>query len=257
VLLTIFSTVTWDRLAACNARAGLAQLFWDETPTHDSGESANVWPRWVSTVSSIHDYSWVHVTTGYATASPEGKIEVEYFDPSLKLKKRNMPSRSSNHRLDWYRLRVACQRARFTPHIKHLPLVSIWDHKVKQWLSQYQKYKIAISSIGFNLLRDEVGGGHQLYLGWGKGGFKDCGEACRVRKKGWVFICRLSVANNRLSYSRMDGVPDFSGNLTVVLVRRSISNRISPTYRDLVVPPTQLPMCYKNHLDSSSVETLR
>ncbi|KAL0566907.1 mitotic spindle checkpoint protein Bub3 [Marasmius crinis-equi] len=94
---------------------------------------------------------------GYATASVEGRIAVEYFDPSETSQSRKYAFK--------------CHRSTSSDGVDHVwPVnslafhptyntfasagsdgtVSVWDHKIKKRLRQYPKYNNPVSSVAFN-----------------------------------------------------------------------------------------------------------
>lgn len=132
----------------------------------------------VSLESSLFDpYYFSRVVSGYATASVEGRIAVEYFDPSPEAQEKTYAFKCHRqtiseedhvwpvNSLTFHPLYVA-----FHPAISFLPFrpfppairyntfasagsdgtVSIWDHHSKKRLRQYHKYNGPIPSIAFN-----------------------------------------------------------------------------------------------------------
>ncbi|KAK7014492.1 mitotic spindle checkpoint protein Bub3 [Paramarasmius palmivorus] len=70
---------------------------------------------------------------GYATASVEGRIAVEYFDPSDEAQQKKYAFKYNT---------FASAGSDGT--------VSVWDHKIKKRLRQYPKYDNPVSSVAFN-----------------------------------------------------------------------------------------------------------
>lgn len=93
---------------------------------------------------------------GYATASTEGRIAVEYFDPSPEAQEKKYAFKCHRQTIDDVDHVWPVNALAFHPAYNTFAsagsdgTVSIWDHKVKKRLRQYQKYKTAIPSIGFN-----------------------------------------------------------------------------------------------------------
>ncbi|KZP03377.1 WD40 repeat-like protein [Athelia psychrophila] len=93
---------------------------------------------------------------GYATASTEGRIAVEYFDPSSAAQDKKYAFKSHRQTIEDVDHVWPVNALAFHPIYNTFAsagsdgILSIWDHKVKKRLKQYQKYKTAISSIGFN-----------------------------------------------------------------------------------------------------------
>ncbi|KAF9533134.1 WD40-repeat-containing domain protein [Crepidotus variabilis] len=93
---------------------------------------------------------------GYATASVEGRIAVEYFDPAPQIQEKKYAfkcHRQTIHDVDhvWPVNSLA-----FHPTYNTFAsagsdgTVSIWDHKVKKRLRQYPKYPGSVASVAFN-----------------------------------------------------------------------------------------------------------
>jgi cell cycle arrest protein BUB3 len=93
---------------------------------------------------------------GYATASTEGRIAVEYFDPSPEAQEKKYAFKCHRQTIDDVDHVWPVNALAFHPVYNTFAsagsdgTVSIWDHKVKKRLRQYQKYKTAIPSIAFN-----------------------------------------------------------------------------------------------------------
>ncbi|KAF9257717.1 WD40 repeat-like protein [Marasmius fiardii PR-910] len=94
---------------------------------------------------------------GYATASVEGRIAVEYFDPSPE-------SQSKKYAFKCHRLTSEdgvdhvwpVNSLAFHPVYNTFAsagsdgTVSVWDHKIKKRLRQYPKYNNPVSSVAFS-----------------------------------------------------------------------------------------------------------
>jgi len=93
---------------------------------------------------------------GYATASVEGRIAVEYFDPSPEVQVKKYAfkcHRTSDVDVDYV---FPVNALAFHPTYNTFAsagsdsTVSIWDHKVKKRLRQYPKFSNPVSSLSFN-----------------------------------------------------------------------------------------------------------
>lgn len=81
---------------------------------------------------------------------------MEYFDPSATVQEKKYAFKSHRQTIDDVDHVWPVNALAFHPIYNTFAsagsdgVLSIWDHKVKKRLKQYQKYKTAISSIGFN-----------------------------------------------------------------------------------------------------------
>ncbi|KAG6897098.1 hypothetical protein C0992_004030 [Termitomyces sp. T32_za158] len=93
---------------------------------------------------------------GYATASVEGRIAVEYFDPSPTVQERKYAFKCHRQTIDDVDHVWPVNALAFHPLYNTFAsagsdaTVSIWDHKVKKRLRQYPKFANPISSLAFN-----------------------------------------------------------------------------------------------------------
>ncbi|KAG6819976.1 hypothetical protein H0H93_006879 [Arthromyces matolae] len=93
---------------------------------------------------------------GYATASVEGRIAVEYFDPSPAAQEKKYAFKCHRLTIDDVDHVWPVNALAFHPKYNTFAsagsdaTVSIWDHKVKKRLRQYPKYPNPISSLAFN-----------------------------------------------------------------------------------------------------------
>jgi len=93
---------------------------------------------------------------GYATASVEGRIAVEYFDPSPAVQEKKYAFKCHRQTIDDVDHVWPVNALAFHPIYNTFAsagsdaTVSIWDHKVKKRLRQYPKYTNPIASIAFN-----------------------------------------------------------------------------------------------------------
>lgn len=93
---------------------------------------------------------------GYATASVEGRIAVEYFDPSPAAQEKKYAFKCHRQTIDDVDHVWPVNALAFHPIYNTFAsagsdaTVSIWDHKVKKRLRQYPKFPNPISSLAFN-----------------------------------------------------------------------------------------------------------
>ncbi|KAG6854543.1 hypothetical protein C0991_005455 [Blastosporella zonata] len=109
---------------------------------------------------------------GYATASVEGRIAVEYFDPSPAAQEKKYAFKCHRQTIDdvdhVWPVNALAFHPTSVPNFSFIYLfsvyyryntfasagsdatVSIWDHKVKKRLRQYSKFASPISSLAFN-----------------------------------------------------------------------------------------------------------
>ncbi|KAG6369508.1 WD40 repeat-like protein [Boletus reticuloceps] len=93
---------------------------------------------------------------GYAIGSVEGRIGVEYFDPSQEAQDKKYAFKCHRQAIDDVDHVWPVNALAFHPVYNTFAsagsdgTVSIWDHKVKKRLRQYPKYATAIPSIAFN-----------------------------------------------------------------------------------------------------------
>ncbi|KAF8872365.1 WD40-repeat-containing domain protein [Infundibulicybe gibba] len=92
---------------------------------------------------------------GYATASVEGRIAVEYFDPSEAMQEKKYAFKCHRQTIDDVDHVWPVNALAFHPTYNTFvsagsdATLSIWDHKVKKRLRQY-KFNSPISSLAFN-----------------------------------------------------------------------------------------------------------
>ncbi|KNZ76294.1 Mitotic checkpoint protein bub3 [Termitomyces sp. J132] len=93
---------------------------------------------------------------GYATASVEGRIAVEYFDPSPVVQEKKYAFKCHRQTINDVGHVWPVNALAFHPMYNTFAsagsdaTVSIWDHKVKKRLRQYPKFASSISSLAFN-----------------------------------------------------------------------------------------------------------
>ncbi|KAK2462589.1 hypothetical protein APHAL10511_005322 [Amanita phalloides] len=121
--------------------------------------------RKMDTTSQIRESSLKYMTRslacmqtgeGYATASVEGRIAVEYFEPSPEAQDKKYAFKCHRQTIDDVDHVWPVNALAFHPTYNTFAsggsdgTVSIWDHKVKKRLRQYQKFNNAVSSLAFN-----------------------------------------------------------------------------------------------------------
>ncbi|KAJ3859269.1 WD40 repeat-like protein [Lentinula novae-zelandiae] len=93
---------------------------------------------------------------GYATASVEGRIAVEYFDPSPEAQEKKYAFKCHRQTIDGVDHVWPVNALAFHPIYNTFAsagsdgTVSVWDHKIKKRLRQYHKFNNPISSVAFN-----------------------------------------------------------------------------------------------------------
>ncbi|ESK87306.1 mitotic checkpoint protein [Moniliophthora roreri MCA 2997] len=93
---------------------------------------------------------------GYATASVEGRIAVEYFDPSEEAQQKKYAFKCHRLTEDGVDHVWPVNSLAFHPVYNTFAsagsdgTVSVWDHKIKKRLRQYPKYDNPVSSVAFN-----------------------------------------------------------------------------------------------------------
>ncbi|KDQ54325.1 hypothetical protein JAAARDRAFT_38492 [Jaapia argillacea MUCL 33604] len=93
---------------------------------------------------------------GYAAASVEGRISVEYFDPSPEVQEKKYAFKCHRQTINDVDHVWPVNSLAFHPVYNTFAsagsdgTVSIWDHKLKKRMRQYQKYHSAVPSIAFN-----------------------------------------------------------------------------------------------------------
>lgn len=93
---------------------------------------------------------------GYATASTEGRIAVEYFDPAPNVQEKKYAFKCHRQTIDEVDHVWPVNALAFHPVYSTFAsagsdgTVSIWDHKVKKRLRQYPKFNNPVSAVTFN-----------------------------------------------------------------------------------------------------------
>ncbi|EIN08222.1 WD40 repeat-like protein [Punctularia strigosozonata HHB-11173 SS5] len=93
---------------------------------------------------------------GYATGSVEGRIAVEYFDPSPEMQQKKYAFKSHRQTIDDVDHVWPVNALAFHPTYNTLAsaggdgTVSMWNHELKKRIRQYNKYNSSVSSVAFN-----------------------------------------------------------------------------------------------------------
>ena len=93
---------------------------------------------------------------GYATASVEGRIAVEYFDPSPAIQEKKYAFKCHRQTIDDVDHVWPVNALAFHPTYNTFAsggsdaTVSIWDHKVKKRLRQYTRYNAPVAAMAFS-----------------------------------------------------------------------------------------------------------
>ncbi|KAF8626052.1 hypothetical protein AX15_005106 [Amanita polypyramis BW_CC] len=121
--------------------------------------------RRMDTPSQIRESSLKYMTRslacmptgeGYATASVEGRIAVEYFEPTSEAQEKKYAFKCHRQTIDDVDHVWPVNSLAFHPTYNTFAsggsdnTVSIWDHKVKKRLRQYPKFNNNVSSLAFN-----------------------------------------------------------------------------------------------------------
>ncbi|TFK39202.1 WD40-repeat-containing domain protein [Crucibulum laeve] len=137
---------------------------------------------------------------GYATASVEGRIAVEYFDPSPAAQEKKYAFKCHRQTIDDVDHVWPVNALAFHPIFNTFAsagsdgTVSIWDHKVKKRLRQYPKFSAPVAAIAFNCDGTKLAVGASYTWDEGEAGLKTAqSPAVLVRKlgdeikpKGWA-----------------------------------------------------------------------
>jgi len=128
---------------------------------------------------------------GYATASVEGRIAVEYFDPSPATQAKKYAFKCHRHTVEDVDQVYPVNALAFHPVYSTFAsagsdaTVSIWDHKVKKRLRQYPKFNNPVGALAFNCdgTRLAVGVGYNWDMGE-KGMHEKPGTEIGIRRLG-------------------------------------------------------------------------
>jgi cell cycle arrest protein BUB3 len=151
-------------------------------------------------------------TSGYATASVEGRIAVEYFDPSPTAQEKKYAFKCHRQTIADVDHVWPVNSLAFHPTFNTFAsagsdgTVSIWDHKVKKRLRQYPKFPGPVAAVAFNCDGRKVAVGVSYTWDEGEKGLKTnpvapwlgvrmVGEEVKVR---FVFVCLLYFLSSLL-----------------------------------------------------------
>ncbi|KAF8963712.1 WD40-repeat-containing domain protein [Flammula alnicola] len=160
---------------------------------------------------------------GYATASVEGRIAVEYFDPSPAAQEKKYAFKCHRQTIDDVDHVWPVNALAFHPTYNTFAsagsdgTVSIWDHKVKKRLRQYPKYPGPVAAVAFNCDGTKIAVGVSYTWDEGEAGLKTSGvtpwlgvrkvgdevkvrcpfftDCCSIPSSGFLFVsgCPLSI----------------------------------------------------------------
>ncbi|KAH9923407.1 WD40 repeat-like protein [Epithele typhae] len=137
---------------------------------------------------------------GYATGSVEGRIAVEYFDPSAAAQEKKYAFKCHRQTIDDVDHVWPVNSLAFNPKFNTFAsagsdgTVSIWDHKSKKRLRQYPKYNAPVPSVAFNCDGTKLAVGVSYTWEEGEEGAKTAGRPAvwiktvgdEVKPKGWT-----------------------------------------------------------------------
>ncbi|KAF9005952.1 WD40 repeat-like protein [Cyathus striatus] len=137
---------------------------------------------------------------GYATASVEGRIAVEYFDPSPAAQDKKYAFKCHRQTIEDVDHVWPVNALVFHPIYSTFAsagsdgTVSIWDHKVKKRLRQYPRYSAPVSSLSFSCDGSKLAVGVSYTWDEGEQGLKNAPQPAvyirkvgdEVKPKGWT-----------------------------------------------------------------------
>jgi len=116
---------------------------------------------------------------GYATASVEGRIAVEYFDPSPASQEKKYAFKCHRQPIGDVDQVWPVNSLAFHPSFNTFAsagsdaTVSIWDHKVKKRLRQYPRFQGGVAAVAFNCDGSRLAVGVSYTWDEGEAGFKE------------------------------------------------------------------------------------
>lgn len=131
-----------------------------------------------SLFTSIPPCSFTKSKLGYATASVEGRIAVEYFDPSPASQDKKYAFKCHRQTINDVDHVWPVNSLAFHPTFNTFAsagsdgTVSIWDHKVKKRLRQYPKFPGGVAAVAFNCDGSRIAVGVSSTWDEGEAGFK-------------------------------------------------------------------------------------
>ncbi|KAH8989881.1 WD40 repeat-like protein [Lactarius hatsudake] len=137
---------------------------------------------------------------GYATASVEGRIAVEYFDPSPAIQEKKYAFKCHRQTIDDVDHVWPVNALAFHPTYNTFAsggsdaTVSIWDHKVKKRLRQYPRYTAPVAALAFSADGTRLAVGASYTWDEGEEGARSAERPAlfvrepgeEVKPKGWV-----------------------------------------------------------------------
>ncbi|KAI0261891.1 WD40 repeat-like protein [Gloeopeniophorella convolvens] len=136
---------------------------------------------------------------GYATASVEGRIAVEYFDPAPSVQEKKYAFKCHRQTIDDVDHVWPVNALAFHPTYNTFAsggsdgTVSVWDHKVKKRLRQYPRYPSPIAALAFSTDGSRLAVGSSYTWDAGEEGartterpqlfVRDLGD--EIKPKGW------------------------------------------------------------------------
>ena len=105
---------------------------------------------------TVLSFSCFPKLSGYATASVEGRIAVEYFDPTPAIQEKKYAFKCHRQTIDDVDHVWPVNALAFHPTYNTFAsggsdaTVSVWDHKVKKRLRQYTRYNAPVAALAFS-----------------------------------------------------------------------------------------------------------
>jgi WD domain, G-beta repeat len=179
-------------------------------------------------VSSL--LSWQTVALpGYATASVEGRIAVEYFDPSPAIQEKKYAFKCHRQTIDDVDHVWPVNALAFHPTYNTFAsggsdaTVSIWDHKVKKRLRQYTRYNAPVAALAFSAdgARLAVGASYT----WDAGE-----EGARTAERPSLFVRELGEeVKVRLNLNICPSASCAGSDMKFFLVAKGMGHQLSTT----------------------------
>ena len=181
---------------------------------------------------------------GYATASVEGRIAVEYFDPSPAIQEKKYAFKCHRQTIDDADHVWPVNALAFHPTYNTFAsggsdaTVSIWDHKVKKRLRQYTKYNAPVAALAFSADGSRLAIGASYTWDAGEEGartaerpslfVRELGEEVKVRLLlgQLAAVCVRGLNSLGFYYSRKDGVLASVGCRVVSDVLIAVQGRV-------------------------------
>lgn len=113
-------------------------------------------PSFGSSIGLFRSSSTYFLLPGYATASVEGRIAVEYFDPAPTVQEKKYAFKCHRQTIEDVDHVWPVNALAFHPNYNTFAsggsdtTVSIWDHKVKKRLRQYTRYSAPVAALAFS-----------------------------------------------------------------------------------------------------------